>query len=253
MPMIGYRKGGGEVQNKMIYKILRDQFIKRVGILLAVISVWLGIDGLGAYRAYIQMNDITYVVFATPYILGIGFLLITGGLYSYYQYAGFLSIQAKRQTYLKGIMVVGTVGSIVLLSLVYGLTQVATAVARVIIMPSDAIKDSFPLSIEGVLNLWGIGLAAFALGFFVGALFYRFKRVTAACVISIPILVFIISLLSNYLFENDASMYLMLITMLVVRSLAGGIGQIISILLFWIMGYKLLAQAPIKQYAHDLL
>jgi hypothetical protein len=250
--MIGYRKGCDEMQDKMIYKILRDQFIKKIGILLVVISVWLGIDGLGAYRSYIQTNDITYVVFATPYILGISFLLSTGGLYSYHQYAGFLSIQAKRQTYLKGIIGVGTVGSIVLLSLVYGLTQVATAFARVI-MPSDSIKDSFPLSIEGVLNLWGIGLAAFALGFFVGALFYRFKRVIAACVISIPILVFIISLLSNYLFENDASMYLMLIIMLVVRSLAGGIGQIISILLFWIMGYKLLAQAPIKQYAHDLL
>ncbi|WP_070000535.1 hypothetical protein [Cellulosilyticum sp. I15G10I2] len=240
------------MQNKMIYKNLSDQFIKRTGILLVVISVWLGIDSLGAYRAYIQAKGITYVVFATPYILGISFLLITGCLYSYYQYEIYLSIQAKRQTYLKGIIVVGTLGSIGFISLVYGLAQVATAFARVI-MPSDVVKDSFPLSIEGMLNLWGIGLVAFALGFFVGALFYRFKRVTAVCVTSTPLLVFIISLLSNYLFENDGSMYLMLSMMLVVKSLVGGIGQIIYILLFWMMGYQLLVKAPIKQYAHDLI
>ena len=240
------------MQHEMIYKTLGNQFIKRISILLVVISVWLGIDGLGAYRSYIQRNNITYVVFATPYILGIGFLLITGSLYSYYQYAGFLSIQAKRQTYLKGIIMVGTVGSIGFISLVYGLAQTATAFARVI-MPSDAIRDSFPLSIEGMLNLWVIGLVSFSLGFFVGALFYRFKVFTATCLISAPLLVCVIIILSNYLFENDTSMYMMLLMMLIVKSLTGGIGQIISILLFWMMGYQLLIKAPIKQYAHDLV
>lgn len=250
--MICYRKGCGEMQNKMIYKMLGNQFIKRISILLAVISVWLGIDSLGAYRWYIQTNDITYVVFATPYILGIGFLFITSIFYSYNQYAGFLSIQAKRQTYLKGIIMVGTIGSIVFISLVYGLTQVAAAFARAI-MPSDAIKDIFPLSIEGMLNLWRIGLIVFAVGFFVGALFYRFKIVTAVCVTSIPVLVFIISILSNYLFENDTSMYLTFIIMFIVKSLAEGIGQIIAILIFWMMGYLLLVKAPVRQYAHDLI
>lgn len=232
--------------------MLSHQFFKRISIVMVVIGLWLGIDCLGAYSAYIQTKGITYVVFATPYILGIGFLLITGGLYSYYQYAVFLSIQAKRGTYLKGIFSVGTIGSVIFISLVYGLAQAATAFARVI-MPSDAIKDSFPLSIAGMLNLWGIGLAAFAFGFFAGTLFYRFKVFTATCLISAPLLVCVIIILSNYLFENDTSMYMMLLMMLIVKSLTGGIGQIISILLFWMMGYQLLIKAPIKQYAHDFV
>lgn len=246
--MICCRKGC----DKMVYKILANQFIKRIGVLLLVISVWLAIDAIGACSLYIQKKGISYVVFATPYILGISFLVITGYLYSYYQYAGFLSIQAKRKIYLKGIISVGTIGSILLLSLVYGITQFATHLVRMMI-PMDIVKNSFPLSLEGLIHLWRMGLVAFVVGFFIGALFYRFKRITAFCVISIPILTFMITLLSNYLFDNDASNYLMIIMMVLLKSLVGGSAQIIVILLFWIMAYRLLIKAPIKQYAHDLI
>lgn len=239
------------MREKKVYKWLFKQYIKRVAYLVMLMGILLGIDSYYHYRL-VQTSERVFASFSSGYIVAAIFLMGSGIWYSYKQYPGLLSIQAKRYTYLRGITFVGIGGSILLGTITFCMTYIVIECMKKW-ANGKVIVESFELSIWGLVSMVGFALVLFALGFFIGALFYRLNRWTAACLISIGPIVCVMSILSYFLWQNEWSMQWMYIMLFLAKSLIGGIGQIIYLIAFWVGGYALLWKAPTINYAHDLI
>ena len=245
-------KGGIKMSEQKIYALLGRQFFRKGLWGLAIAAIGLGLNVLTTLKMYYSKEAVLGVSFNLPYVLIILFLITVGWQYSAREYAGLMGIQARRTTYLKGMMVIGIVGSLVMLSLVYSIIQGFTFLTAYL-FKDYTVETSFYLNLRGIMSLWGIGEIAFALGFFLGALTYRFKTITAVSLISFLPLLGVTSILSHYLFEDELSMYWMFVMLWLAKSFVSDIGQPIYIVFFLGLGWQLLKRAPIECYAHDLL
>ena len=238
------------MENLSIYKWLMTKYIKRVKSLLIVIIVWLGWDCVKAHSAYVNHGNI-FIDLDIGYILGAIFLFVSGVWYSYKKYPGLINIRARRGAYLKGIALIGTVGSMLLGVIIYMVTTLYIHMIQLWVH-NKLVVDSFSGDIAGLISVVGLAMIIFAGSFFIGAVFYRLNKLTAICVLSIGPMLLVMSVLSYYLLQNDASMQWMFMMLWLAKPLLGGSGQLIYIVLFWLGGIALLIKAPLKAYAHDL-
>ncbi|MGX4600499.1 hypothetical protein [Faecalimicrobium sp. JNUCC 81] len=205
-------------------------------------------------------------------------IIIYGTLLSYKEFNGAMSIKSNRKEYLKYSIVFIIIVSIILsifsvcvdlvskLILEYktgynayvytnlgiSINEIQTLLEKVGMGMSFSIFYQYDINyIEVILNTFLIIMGLGSLGFMLGALIYRLKKMTSILIfIGIPlcIILFIIgNIMNNY---GVIHIYLIQIILLFTSN---NIITITSTILSFVIGILLLRNAPIKEYAHDLI
>ena len=250
--------------------ILIKFFIKSSLVVLGIGLIGMGVGLIQFYMTYRDIEDSlrdqASLAISTPYIIVTIYLLVLGIYLSYHQYSGLISIQAERSKYLKQIVGIGTVGS-VLLEVINGIGASLFTMLGRFLCPLAYIQNGFldttpqeemglnfyEIISSNLIEQIGIGFFIFAVGLLLGSLFYRLKISTAICMISILPILLALSVISEILFSTQASTLFMLVMLMMIKPMTNLGGQLAYSVLFYAIAVGLLVKAPIKAYAHDLL
>lgn len=245
-------------------------FMKRSLMTLILAMILMVVTLMNFYETYVRldlsMRSQARLVFSTPYIITGIYLFVLGMSFSYYEYPGIMSIYANRKNNLRQMLLVGTVGVTILVSINGCITSLFTLAARYL-CPVASVNNGFlddtlkefqnlqfgSIFTSSIKEEMGVGLFVFALGFLIGSLFYRLKASSAICVLSILPIFLALSFIAEILFTTQITTLFMLGMLMVIKPMVSFEGQLFYSTLFYIVAYGLLRKAPIKAYAHDLL
>lgn len=240
------------MKNKEVYKVIREAFKKSSLVILGINILISLFEIVSAYLNYIEVGKYKMITFELPYLSSIIFLFIMGITYCFRNYGGWLSIRADRRSFLKGILMVGLVGSLLIMGISYILIW-SIAQLQGYLTEQLVGVNTFSFDIEHLMSISSMGVLCFALGACIGAIFYRLRPLVATCLVSIPPITVIIIMLSQVVFENKMSEVLLNILIVLLQVFLNREGQVIYTIILWMITYSLLLHAPMERYKYDLL
>ena len=240
------------MKNKEVYKVIGEAFKKSSLVILGINILISLLEIVSAYRNYIEVGNYKMITFELPYLSMIIFLFIMGVNYCFRNYGGWLSIRADRRSFLKGILIVGVVGSFFIMGISYILIW-SIAQLQVYLAGQPVGARAFSFKIEHLTSISSMAILCFALGACVGAIFYRLRPLVAACLVGIPPITVMIIVMSQVVFENKMSEVLLNVLIVLLQAFLNIEGQVIYTIILWIITYSLLLHAPMERYKYDLL
>lgn len=162
-------------------------------------------------------------------------LLIIGFLFGSRVFSGYISMIAKRKTYLIGVLSYGILLSVGCM----GANRLITFMISYYIKLSVHSGGRYFVSIDA-LTEWMIYVGAMSLGLVVGALYYRFNKIVFVICLGIAIW----STVQSHFWVQFKGYFMEKQHLLLMGSLI--------IILFFVLSILLLRTAPTQSYAHDL-
>lgn len=240
------------MKNKEVYKVIGETF-KKSSVVILGISILISLFEIAsAYQSYMETGSRKTITFELPYLFIIILLFMMGVNYCFKNYGGWLSIRADRRSFLNGILLVGIVGSLFIMGMSYMLTW---SIARLYVYLTQQIAgtSAFSFKVGDLVSIGSMGILCFALGACIGATFYRLRPIVATCLVSIPPIIVMITVMSQVVFENKTSEILLSVMLILLQSFLSIEGQVIYTIILWVIAYSLLIHAPMASYKYDLL
>jgi hypothetical protein len=228
-----------------IYQVTRDE-------LLSVIGIMLGMDAL---MLLFNRNSIENLIdgnIGSVFLIHLLFIGVWGFILAFKDFSGAVSLRGERLSFLisSGIAIVlGAIGLCILLALNAVIVNLIGS-----IMWKQSLGDVMRVLGQpfkmGMIEISFIYLLVAALGFFVGAVLYRIRIVTAVSIGVLPIAV----LFAIYKVNPEAA-ELIVITILqfLENYVFNGWYNLLWAGVFFVLTSLLLKKAPIRPYAHDLI
>lgn len=215
---------------------------------LGIIGVIIILESLQMGKLYSQHGIHGTVIFSIAYVIIMLFISAKGIIHSYWKFGCYMSIRAQRGSYLKHIVIIDLLGVLGVSSITYGVER---GISQLITHWSNQVwEQTGVIELEQII---GLSLVVYCTGFFIGALFYRMRKIIALCVIgSVPILL-LAMVLAELIFENEVTYIILTTAMYCVGQLLECGGQMIYSVILLVGAILLLREAPIPKYKHDLL
>ena len=246
------KEGEGTMNNSEVYKVVGEAF-KKSSLMIIGVSILISlVEIVSIYQSHVGVGKRYVINFEFYYIFIIIALFGMGIKYCLKNYGGWLSIRADRKRFLRGIVLVGIVGSPCIVGISYVLIW---SIARLIVylIQPIIVARVFTFKIGVLINMSSMGILCFALGACVGAIFYRLRPIVATALVSIPPIMIIIVIMSQLVFENKAWEILLSMMLMILQPFLDIGGQLIYTIIFWLIAYGLLIHAPMESYKYDLL
>lgn len=240
------------MKNKEVYKVIGEAFKKSSVVILGISMLMSLFEIASVYQSYMETGNRQTITFELPYLFIVILLFMMGVNYCLKNYGGWLSIRADRRGFLNGILLVGIAGSLFIMGMSYMLTW-GIAQLYVYLTQQIAGASAFSFKVGDLMSIGSMGILCFALGACIGAIFYRLRPIVATCLVSIPPIIVMITVMSQVIFENKTSEILLSVMLILLQSFLSIGGQVIYTIILWVIAYSLLIHAPMASYKYDLL